>query len=347
VNSSRRQVIAGLAGLAVAATGLSACTAPARPDSAPSSAGAVEADAFPVTLGHRFGETTIESAPTRVVTVGLKEQDDVLALGLVPVGATKWLDFGNGGVYGEWATAALGDAPKPTVLSDTEIEFEKVAALRPDLIIAVYSELSQSDYDKLSKVAPTIAQSKEHQDWGVPWDIQALTVGKAVGQPAKMQSLVDRVRAKVTETAKAHPQFVGKTGLVASPYEGIFVYGSQDPRPRLLTELGFRLPADLDKITKSAWGGQLSTERIDFVDTDALIWFVEPGQRATLEKSPSYTRMRVHREGRAVYSENGDKITNAFSLLTVLSLPYLLEHLAPRLAAAVDGDPGTPTDEGA
>jgi iron complex transport system substrate-binding protein len=250
-------------------------------------------------------------------------------------------------VYGECATAALVDAPKPTVLSDTEIEFEKVAALRPDLIIAVYSELSQSDYDKLSKVAPTIAQSKEHQDWGVPWDIQALTVGKAVGQPAKMQSLVDRVRAKVTETAKAHPQFVGKTGLVASPYEGIFVYGSQDPRPRLLTELGFRLPADLDKITKSAWGGQLSTERIDFVDTDALIWFVEPGQRATLEKSPSYTRMRVHREGRAVYSENGDKITNAFSLLTVLSLPYLLEHLAPRLAAAVDGDPGTPTDEGA
>ncbi len=345
METSRRRLLVGLAGLGVAAAGLSACNASAQPEAAPSSAGGAEAGAFPVTVEHRFGQTTIEQAPVRVVAVGLKEQDDLLALGVVPVAATKWLDFADGGVYGEWATAALGSAPKPTVLSDTAIEFEKVAALRPDLIVAVYSALTKADYDKLSKLAPTVAQSKEHQDWGVPWDVQALTVGKAVGQPAKMQSLVDAARAKVTETAKAHPEFAGKTGLVASPYEGIFVYGSQDPRPRLLTELGFRLPADLDAVTKSAWGGQLSTERVDFVDTDALIWFVEPGQRATLEKTQSYTRLRVHREGRAVYSEMDDKINNAFSLLTVLSLPYLLDNLAPRLAAAVDGDPATTTDE--
>ena len=71
----------------------------------------------------------------------------------------------------------------------------------------------------------------------------------------------------------------------------------------------------------------------------------EAGQRATLEKTESYTRLRVHREGRAIYSEVDDKINNAFSLLTVLSLPYLLDHLAPRLAATVDGDPATTTDE--
>jgi iron complex transport system substrate-binding protein len=345
VKSSRRQLILGLAGLAAATTGLSACNVSTQPKAAPSSANAAEEGAYPVTLTHRFGETTIESAPTRVVTVGLKEQDDVLALGVVPVGATKWLTFDDGGVYGQWATAALGDAPKPTVLGDAAIEFEKIAALRPDLIIAVYSALTKTDYDKLSKVAPTIAQSKDHQDWGVPWDVQAMTVGKALGQPAKMQALVDQAQAKVTETAKAHPEFAGKIGLVASPYEGVFIYGTQDPRPRLLTELGFRLPADLDKVTKSAWGGQLSTERMDFVDTDALIWFVEPGQRDTLEKTQSYTRLRVHREGRAIYSENDDKMNNAFSLLTVLSLPFLLDNLAPRLAAAVDGDPATTTDE--
>ena len=237
-------------------------------------------------MDHRFGETTIEPrrrASSRSVS---RSRTTSWRSGWCRWRATKWLDFGDGGVYGEWATAALGDSPKPTVLSDTAIEFEKIAALRPDLIIAVYSELTQSDYDKLSKVAPTIAQSKEHQDWGVPWDVQALTVGKAVGQPAKMQSLVDRSgprsprRRRRTQSSSARPAWW------PAPYEGIFVYGRQDPRPRLLTELGFRLPADLDKITKSAWGGQLSTERIDFVDTDALIWFVEAGSARHAREDP-------------------------------------------------------------
>jgi iron complex transport system substrate-binding protein len=31
------------------------------------------------------------------------------------------------------------------------------------------------------------------------------------------------------------------------------------------------------------------------------------------------------------------------SFVTVLSLPYLLDQLVPRLAAAVDGDPSTAT----
>ena len=52
----------------------------------------------------------------------------------------------------------------------------------------------------------------------------------------------------------------------------------------------------------------------------------------------------MHREGREIFTEPGDNVYEALSFLTVLSVGYLVDQLAPRLAAAVDGDPGTVTD---
>ena len=74
---TRRRLLVTAAGLAAAATGavgLSGCNASAG--SAPAvgapsaAAGSAEEGAFPVALTHRFGETTIEAEPKRVVCVG-------------------------------------------------------------------------------------------------------------------------------------------------------------------------------------------------------------------------------------------------------------------------------------
>ena len=54
-----------------------------------------ETDAFPVTIEHAFGSTTIEKEPQRVATLGWSDQDHVAALGVVPVGATKITYGGN------------------------------------------------------------------------------------------------------------------------------------------------------------------------------------------------------------------------------------------------------------
>ncbi len=343
--SRRRFLLTSLA-LSAGATGLAGCNASANSEAPaePAPSGA-EAGAFPVIIAHKFGETTITAEPRRVVTVGLKEQDDCLAVGVVPVGSTKWFELGAGGIIGPWAEAALGSTPAPTVLTDTDgIQFEKIAALQPDLILAVYQGVKKSDYDKLAALAPTVAQSKDHQDWGVPWEVEATMVGQALGRSAQMAELVTSAKKKVADTAAAHPEFSGKTGLVATPWEGVFVYGIQDPRPRLLTELGFILPEGLDKATGSAWGGQLSTERVDLLDTDTIIWLVEGDGRKTIEANKAYTSLAVHKEGREIFTKPGDNVYEALSFLTVLSVGYLVEQLAPRLAAAVDGDTATITD---
>ena len=87
------------------------------------------ADAFPVTIDHKYGSTTVEAKPERIVTVGLTDQDALLALGVTPVGVTDWLKAHPNAIGS--ATDDVSGTP-PEIVSDAQtIGFEKIAARSP------------------------------------------------------------------------------------------------------------------------------------------------------------------------------------------------------------------------
>ena len=94
MNPTRRRFLAGLSVLAVAPV-LAACgdDGSSSGSSSKGSEAPAEESAFPVTIKHKYGDTTIEKAPERVVCIGLTDQDALMALGVVPVGITYW--FGD------------------------------------------------------------------------------------------------------------------------------------------------------------------------------------------------------------------------------------------------------------
>ncbi|WP_328773230.1 iron-siderophore ABC transporter substrate-binding protein [Streptomyces sp. NBC_00286] len=304
--------------------------------------------AFPVSIPHKYGSTSIKAEPKRIVTVGLTDQDAVLALGKVPVGTTEWLG-GYKGAIGPWAADKLGSEKAPTVLKDTGTgpQAEKIAALKPDLILAVYGGLTKEQYETLSKFAPVVAQPKAYNDYGVPWQEQTEIIGKALGQEAEAKKLVEDVQADVKKAATDNPDFAGKTAVMATPYEGMFVFGSQDPRSRLLTDLGFKLPTDLDKVIGDEFGANISKERTDLLDTDALVWIVSDVAKdeAKLNKNALYADLNVAKQDREVFVKEASDYGNSVSFVSVLSLPYMLERLVPQLAAAVDGDTATKVEQ--
>ncbi|MFD4508560.1 iron-siderophore ABC transporter substrate-binding protein [Streptomyces sp. NPDC058457] len=308
------------------------------------SSSSASAGAFPVTIAHKFGSTTIKSEPERIVTVGLTDQDAVLALGKVPVGTTEWLG-GYKGAIGPWAQDKLGSSPAPTVLKDTGTgpQVEKIAALKPDLILAVYSGLTKAQYESLSKFAPVVAQPKQYNDYGVPWQQQTEEIGQALGKADEARTLVAGVEDKFSAAEKANPAFAKATAVMATPYQGVFVYGSQDPRSRLLSDLGFALPKDLDKVIGDQFGAQISKERYDLLDQDVAVW-IAPDTTTSVTKlhsDPVYGDLSVVKQGREVYIKETSDYGNAVSLSTVLSIPYVLDRLVPQLAAAVDGRTAT------
>lgn len=337
-----------LCALVLAACGSDDSESPSGAQPASEQQGAVESGAFPVTIEHKYGSTTIKSEPKRVVVVGLRDQDALLALGVVPVATTEWFGKHPGAIF-PWAKEALGDAPVPTVLTNTDgVQIEKVAAQRPDLILGVYSGLTQKEYDALSKLAPVVAQPKDKVDYGSTWQEEQLTVGKAVGQSEKAQQLVDETEKLITDAAAEHPEFKGKTAANVSDYQGTFVYGPQDVRTYMLEALGFTYPQSLRDAFKDEFGGQLSDEKTDAIDVDTLVWFAD-GDRGPegIKKDPVYSKLRVRKEGRDIFVLEKDRVYEALSFPSVLSMPTLLKEFVPRLAAAVDGDPKTSTDQDA
>ncbi|MEU2264376.1 iron-siderophore ABC transporter substrate-binding protein [Streptomyces sp. NPDC019645] len=304
--------------------------------------------AFPVTIAHKYGSTTIKSEPKRIVTVGLTDQDAVLALGEVPVGTTEWLG-GYEGAVGPWARDALGGGPAPTVLKDTGTgpQVERIAALKPDLILALYGGLTKEQYASLSAFAPVLAQPKEHNDYGIPWQEQTKTVGRALGKAEEAAKAVESVEAKIAATAEEHPGFKGTTAVMATPYEGIFVFGSQDSRSRVLTGLGFAMPDGLDTAIGDKFGANISKERTDLLDQGVVVWIVGDvaKDRQKLHKDASYRDLKVVKEGREVFVDETSDFGHATSFVSVLSLPYVVERLAPQLAAAVDGSPATKVEQ--
>ena len=296
--------------------------------------------AFPVTIEHKFGSTTIESEPKRIVVAGLQEQDALLAVGVVPVATTEWFGEQPGAIW-PWATDALGDAAVPEVLSFTDgFEFERIAALEPDVIVALYSGMTQEEYDTLSAIAPTVAQPGDVADWGIGWRELQQTVGKITGRSAQAEQVIADVDALFAQARTDHPEFDGATALVVTPYDGVWVYGPEDNRGRLLTELGFVLPEGLGDLTGNDFGTTISDEQMDLLDVDVLIWLhdeIDAGL-AELKADPVYSKLSVHKDGREVHVASYEPFGASTSFVSSLSLPFLLEGLVPMLSQALNGE---------
>lgn len=350
MNPTRRRFLTGVSLMAVAPAVLAACGSDESSTGSTGTGGGstapAEESAFPVTITHKFGETTVEAAPQRVVCIGLMDQDSLLALGIVPVGVTYWFgDEDLQGIY-PWAAEAFGDAELPTLLRDSDgIEIEKIAALQPDLIIGQYSGLKKQDYEKLTGIAPVVAQSGDYPDYSMPWDEMALTIGTAVGQPAKMQEIVDGVKQRLADEAEAHPEFQGQTAALITPYEGLFIYGPEDPRSRMLTDLGFVLHPVITSADDSEFGISLSSERTaDLADVGVAVWYDLQADKSVAQ---TFETTQAYEQGRWI-DINEDQDGSYYvghSFVTPLAIPWVLDRYIPQLVAAADGDPATEVPE--
>ncbi|MFD9366184.1 iron-siderophore ABC transporter substrate-binding protein [Streptomyces sp. NPDC060020] len=338
--NSRGRLTAVLSAAALGIGLLAGCGSDAKDpaDKKGDDAPAAAAGTFPVTVEHAFGSTKVTKAPRRVVSVGYTDDQAILALGTKPVGMVDQYPNPPGtspdiNTQWPWVKDKWGDTRPEVVMSngDTGPNYEKIAALRPDLIIAVYSEIDQAAYDKLSKIAPTVGRTKaEKEPFSAPWQDNAVHIAKALGQESKGTELVKGIQDKLDAARKAHPEFANQTAVALSWYkDSAAPFTSTDVRGRLVTGTGFTYQTEIDKIADGKFYTTLSPERMDLVDVDRIFVINDKADTEALKKSELFANLAAVKNGKVSYllDSEGPAVGAAMSQGTLLSLPYAIDEL--------------------
>lgn len=293
------------------------------------------AQAFPRDVEHALGVTRINAPPQRIVTIGWSGEDVVIALGHVPVGMTDYRFFPSG--VSPWNEEAL-DGILPKLLSDGEVDFEEIATLQPDLILAVYSGVDATDYKRLSEIAPTVVYRSA--PWTAGWQEQTQVIGDALGQSERATALITDTFAGLHALAAQSPDIVGKTFVYGTYFaggSGIVVYLPRDPRVSVFTELGLKIPpfvAELAKRHPNELSILVGFEEISKLDPDFLIMWLKPGARGALEQQPIFQTLRAVQLGEYFPLEDAAAIW-ATSALSVRSIPYFFPKFVSDMNAKI------------
>ncbi len=244
-------------------------------------AGARAADgSYPVVIEHAFGTTTIARKPQRVATVAWANHEVPLALGVVPVGfaAANFGDDDGDGLL-PWVAEKLKElgGGTPVLFDEGDgIDFEAVAATKPDVILAAYSGLSQADYDTLSQIAPVVAYPQSA--WSTDWREMIRLNSTGLGMAAEGEALIARIEKEIADTVAGYPILRGKSAIFVTHLDvtnlsTVNFYTANDTRVKFFTDLGLRSPKSVVEATKPGqFAASVSAERVDvFDDVDIVV----------------------------------------------------------------------------
>lgn len=294
---------------------------------------------FPVTIEHKYGSITLEEVPERVVSVGFTEQDDLIALGVMPIAVRPWSWPIENAIWpwAEQAAESINSTKRPSLLGRGDLDMEAIAAHEPDLIVAIYSGITREEYDRLSLIAPVLAQPGEYADYTTPWQVQTRLIGQALGRSEAAEELIEQTEERFAQTREQYPQFEGKTfapAFYSNGQPGVFANG--ESRSHFFTKLGFVAPEIYDREAGDSFYVYFSPERIDLLDTDLLVWYWGSSPEEMLQE-PGLGRLldtlAAHREGREIIMP--EFLRYALSFSTPLSLSYVLDELTPLVAERI------------
>ena len=330
-------IVAGLAGALLSFT---ACS------STEEKGGEAADDKFEaVTIKGALGTAEITERPERVVSLGWSTTDAMLALGVVPVGMEAQPYGGDANGVLPWVKEKLADmgAKTPEVLTPSSAgdpDYKAILALKPDLILAPYSGLTQAQYDKLAEIPGVDVVAYPETPWATPLDEVVEISAEALGvDEEKAEEVLDGIDEAVEAKAEEHPEFAGRTIATLAPdTEQFWTYTQADPREKLLRDLGFTTAPSVDAFAKTGDKGAFAVpfayEKSTELTSDVLLTYSgSEDELKQLQGAAPYKAMAQVKSGAVANLVGADKVA-AVGPPTALSLTWALDDLVDLLAKA-------------
>jgi iron complex transport system substrate-binding protein len=227
--------------------------------------GPVSANAgFPRTVEHAMGKAEIPAKPKRVVALDTSFVDATLILHTPVVGFTDYRTI-NGKLpdyLGDDRAKYGADAVSVGTLAEPNLE--KIAALKPDLIISAKVR-HEKLYSQLSKIAPTVMTETTGPTWKDNIRLEAKALGeedRANEQITNYETAAKAVGASINEKAK-NPA-ISVVRFVDGPTR---LYQNASFAGIVLKDAGLKRPKSQDV---NGFAAEISAERIKDADGDAI-----------------------------------------------------------------------------
>ncbi|MEU5792649.1 ABC transporter substrate-binding protein [Streptomyces sp. NPDC047813] len=219
-------------------------------------------------VGTAHGKVTVPAHPLRIVSVHSWSTESLLDLGIRPVGVeNSGANYVPPRYLKRWKAAAK-------VTTGADIDYEKIAALKPDLIVGVDVPYLSKAYKRLSAIAPTaFASFDESSSWSAYPQATATFVNGTAQLTRLKQKYDDRIAAVRTSLG---------TKLTDSSWDVIqggfdsgnyWIYSPASPVGDILSRLGVRFASATASVGK---GGtkSVSYERADLLkDADYVVYY--------------------------------------------------------------------------
>ena len=282
----------------------------------------------PVTIEHRYGETTLEETPERIVSLDTQWTDVLTALDGRVVGAGVFVEAG-GEPY-PWQD--LGDDVELIPATDA-IPYEAVAGLDPDLIVITYGAVEEADYEQLSEIAPTIPLLGDADV--DPWEDIAVAAGEILGVPEAAAELVTEAEQRAADLGDELPGLEGKSIAFANyvPGDALYVLTDENDGANVFfSQLGLEIDPELVEQSGDTGRLELSLENVDQLDAEVLLLLAHDADPADIT---GYDQLPAVQTGSAMVVDMATAV--ALNTPTPLSLPYALEQIRPTLEASAAG----------
>ncbi|GAA1149020.1 iron-siderophore ABC transporter substrate-binding protein [Streptomyces hebeiensis] len=297
------------------------------PRALPKGMGSGEPDgAFPRTVKHFEGSTTIPSAPRKVVVISTGQADALLTLGTVPAGSTR----GDGAdiipkyLVKDFPEDAGRLAKVTDVGSRVDPDLETIGNLKPDLILMnTAGKNAKGLYDSLSALAPTVAT----QGTGLYWKQDFLLVADGLGKSEKAQSVLDAYHAEA-EKLRASLKEPVTVSFLRLNGDRLRVFGVPSFTGGIAEDAGLARPKSqrFDKTSRN-----ISNEQLDLADADWLFYGVQgnDGKAARLTEAPLWPTLSAVAGKTAVAVDDDTFFLNTGPTAARDVLGVLERHVAP------------------
>ncbi|MDV5145237.1 iron-siderophore ABC transporter substrate-binding protein [Streptomyces sp. SBC-4] len=223
---------------------------------------------FPRTLTHALGTTELKAAPKRVVVLDVGELDNVVSLGVQPVGYAP--SEGDEAIPGYLKKDA--GTPK-SVGTINNLNLEAIANLQPDLILG--SQLRAADkYDELSKIAPTVFSIRPGFTWKENYLLNAAALDRTAEAKTKLSAYETKAKQLGTDLGPNKPTI----SMVRYLPGKIRLYAKASFIGTILEDTGLPRPEN-QQIDELA--AEISPEKIDDADADWIFTGVYGDAKAT------------------------------------------------------------------